>query len=121
MTALARITANLLATARYIAIVNLVVFILSSQFSRAGFSLQILLSAWLFYLHIRIYFDQQLFVNLAYHHLTGEELDHSLNELNLKKISENRPLVERAKGTVSLWKQALYVTAAQFLVLFLQT
>ncbi len=117
----ARVTANLLATARYIAVANLAVFILSAQFGGGLFLLQIILAGVLLYLHIRVYFDQQLFIDLAYHHLTTEELDRSLNELDLQKTLGNRPLEKRAQGALRLWKNAVHASGVQLILLFLQT
>ncbi|WP_373767821.1 hypothetical protein [Glaesserella sp.] len=121
MSAHARVTSNLLATARYIGIANLVILVLAAQSGGSSFSLQVLLAALLIYLHVRVYFDQLLFVDLAYHHLTTEELDRSLDELNLKKSLGNRPLEARAEGAVRLWKYIVYATAAQLVLLFLQS
>ncbi|TCP92128.1 hypothetical protein EDC44_1268 [Cricetibacter osteomyelitidis] len=121
MLAHARVTANLLATARYIGIANIVFFVLATKFGGGLLPFQILIASTLLYLHVRVYFDQQLFVDLAYHHLTTEELDRSLDELNLKKSLGNRPLEERVEGALRLWRYTVYATGAQILLFFLQS
>lgn len=121
MTVSARVTANLLTTGRYVAVSNLVFFALAVQLGNGWLLCQIFLAALLLYLHIRVYFDRLLFIDLAYHHLNLEELDQTLKELYLQKTVENRPLAERAKGAIKLWKYLLYATAVQLFVLFLQS
>ncbi|WP_109078085.1 hypothetical protein [Aggregatibacter kilianii] len=118
MSAQARLTAHLLATARYVAVLNLVIFALSSRFGLGFFCLQILLCVALLYLHIRLYFDQMLFQDLAQQHITTEELDNALEALKLKMSQGDRHIGERIQGTLTLWKYVLYGTGMQFLLLF---
>ncbi|MBN6066321.1 hypothetical protein HYE66_07620 [Aggregatibacter actinomycetemcomitans] len=119
MSAQARLTCHLLATTRYIGVLNLVVFALTSRFGSFSFCLQILLSVALLYLHIRIYFDQLLFKDLAQQHITTEELDAALEALKLKMPQGEHNITERVQGALTLWKYVLYATGAQLLLLFL--
>lgn len=117
----AQITAHLLASSRYIAIANLVVFCLSARMGGGLFSLQVLLFALLCYWHVRVYFDQKLLGDLAAERLSGEDIDETLSLLNLQKNRRNRPLVERLQGSVKLWQYLIYATQAQLLLFFIQS
>ena len=119
MSAQARLTSHLLATARYIGVLNLVVFALSFRLYSGFFCLQILLCVALLYLHIRIYFEHMLFSDLAHQHITTEELDKALGVLKLKMPQGDCNIAERVQGALTLWKYVLYGTGIQLLLLFL--
>lgn len=117
----ALIISELLATSRYIAIANIVIFCLSAQLGGALFSLQIILFALLLYWHIRLYFDQKIFVRLANQQISPQDLDQVLALLQLQKNPQNRPLEVRIKGAFKLWKYLIYTTQIQLLLFFLQS
>jgi len=101
MSAQARLTSHLLATARYIGVLNLVVFALSFRLDSGFFCLQILLCV------------------LAHQHITTEELDKALDVLKLKMPQGDRNIAERVQGALRLWKYVLYGAGIQLLLLFL--
>lgn len=116
-----QITAHLLASSRYIAIANLVVFYLSAKIGGGLFSLQVILFALLCYWHVRVYFDQKLLSDLAAERLSGEDIDETLSLLNLQKNPRNRPLVARLQGSVKLWQYLVYTTFVQLVLFFIQS
>lgn len=117
----ALITSHLLATSRYIAVANVVIFCLSAYLGGGLFSIQVMLFALLLYWHVRIYFDQKLFVGLARQQFSNEDLDSALSILDLQKNSGNRPLVLRVQGAAKLWRYLVYTTQAQLLLFFIQS
>lgn len=115
----ARITAHLLATARYIAITNAVLLTLSAC-SGGWLAAQLPLAAALLYCHIRIGFDRRVFQDFADNRYTADTFDQALAHTGLSRISNNRDMSQRIGGGLAWWRRSLYLTAAQFILLFVQ-
>lgn len=115
------ITAHLLATARYTAAFNTLLFALSAQHGGTWFALQLILTAALLYCHIRIGFDRRVFQDFADGRYTPETFDHALRQTGLSRVSDDLSMPQRTAGALALWRKSLYLTAAQTAVLLIQT
>lgn len=115
------ITARLLATTRYTAVFNALLFALSAQRGGAWSAVQLALAAVLLYCHIRIHFDRRVFQDFADNRYSPEDFDQSLQQNGLRQISDSRTLTQRINGALFLWRKSLYLTAAQFLILLIQS
>ncbi|HBO37577.1 MAG TPA: hypothetical protein DD638_02830 [Pasteurellaceae bacterium] len=71
------------------------------------------------YLHIRLAFDHKIFQDFALHQLTPEEFDQSLLTLRLTHYSPLREMQERCISAMKLWKQMVYVTIAQAVIVII--
>ena len=96
------ITARLLATARYTAVFNALLFVLSAQ--RGG--------AWS---------AVQLIQDFADGRYTPEAFDQTLRQTGLRRVSDDPSMPQRVVGALALWRKSLYLTAAQLLILLVQS
>lgn len=113
-----RIAAHLLATARYVAVFNVLPIALSAQYGGAWAAVQLPVAAALLYCHIRIGFDRRVFEDFANGIYTPEVFDQSLRQTGLRRVSDGRDMPQRVSGALSLWRKSLCLTAVQFLLLF---
>ena len=116
-----RITAHLLSTTHYVAACNALLLALSVKYGGVWFAVQLVLAAVLLYCHIRIHFDRRVFQDFADNRYSPEDFDQSLQQNGLHQISGSRTLTQRINGALSLWRKSLYLTAAQFLILLIQS
>lgn len=114
------ITARLLATARYTAVLNVLLFVLSAQRGGAWSAVQLVLAAALLYYHIRIEFDRRVFQDFADGRYTPEAFDQALRQTGLRRVSDDPSMPERVAGAIALWRKSLYLTAAQAAVSLIQ-
>lgn len=114
------ITARLLATARYTAVLNVLLFALSAQRGGAWSAVQLVLAAALLYYHIRIEFDRRVFQDFADGRYTPEAFDQTLRQTGLRRVSDDPSMPERVAGAIALWRKSLYLTAAQAAVSLIQ-
>ena len=114
------ITARLLATARYTAVFNVLLFALSAQRGGVWSAVQLILAAVLLYYHIRIEFDRRVFQDFADGRYTPEAFDQTLRQTGLRRVSDDPSLPERVAGAIALWRKSLYLTAAQSAVFLIQ-
>ena len=114
------ITARLLATARYTAVLNVLLFVLSAQRGGAWSAVQLVLAAALLYYHIRIEFDRRVFQDFADGRYTPEAFDQTLRQTGLCRVSDDPSMPQRVAGAIALWRKSLYLTAAQSAVFFIQ-
>ena len=115
------ITARLLATARYTAVFNALLFVLCAQQSGVWAAVQLILAAALLYYHIRIEFDRRVFQDFADGRYTPETFDQALQQTGLRRVSDDPSMPERVSGAIALWRKSLYLTAAQLLILLVQS
>lgn len=116
----ARLTAQFLSTARLLAAVNALLFVLAVCRQTGGLLyIQAALFAVLLYLHIRLYFDVQIFFAFARKTLAPETFDHALAQ-TLRRQLAPRPLADRCRGALQLWKTTALLTALQLLLTVLQ-
>ena len=114
------ITARLLATARYTAVLNVLLFVLSAQRGGAWSAVQLVLAAVLLYYHIRIEFDRRVFQDFADGRYTPEAFDQALRQTGLRRVSDAPSMPQRVAGALALWRKSLYLTAAQSAVFLIQ-
>ena len=107
------ITARLLATARYTAVFNALLFVLSAQRGGVWSAVQLILAAVLLYYHIRIEFDRRVFQDFADGRYTPEAFDQALRQTGLRRVSGSLSMPQRVAGALALWRKSLYLTAAQ--------
>ena len=115
------ITARLLATARYTAVLNALLLVLSAQRGDAWAAVQLVLAAVLLYYHIRIEFDRRVFQDFADGRYTPEAFDQTLRQTGLRRVSDGLSMPQRVAGAIALWRKSLYLTAAQLLILMIQS
>ena len=115
------ITARLLATARYTAVLNVLLFVLSAQRGGTWSAVQLVLAAALLYYHIRIEFDRRVFQDFADGRYTPEAFDQTLRQTGLRRVSDGLSMPQRVSGAMALWRKSLYLTAAQLLILLVQS
>ncbi len=115
------ITARLLATARYTAVFNALLFVLSAQRGGVWSAVQLVLAAALLYYHIRIEFDRRVFQDFADGRYTSEAFDQTLWQTGLRRVSDGLSMPQRVAGAIALWRKSLYLTAAQLLMLLMQS
>ena len=115
------ITARLLATARYTAVLNALLLVLSAQRGGAWAAVQLVLAAVLLYYHIRIEFDRRVFQDFADGRYTPEAFDQTLRQTGLRRVSDGLSMPQRVSGAIALWRKSLYLTAAQLLILLEQS
>ena len=115
------ITARLLATARYTAVLNALLLVLSAQRGGAWAVVQLVLAAVLLYYHIRIEFDRRVFQDFADDRYTAEAFDQTLQQTGLRRVSDSLSMPQRMAGALALWRKSLYLTAAQLLILLEQS
>ena len=116
-----RITAHLLSIAHYVAACNALLLALSAKYGGAWFAVQLVVAVVLLYCHIRIHFDRRVFQDFADNRYSPEDFDYALQQNGLRQISGSRTLTQRINGALSLWRKSLYLTAAQFLILLIQS
>ena len=114
------ITARLLATARYTAVFNVLLFVLSAQRGGVWSAVQLVLAAVLLYYHIRIEFDRRVFQDFADGRYTPEAFDQTLRQTGLRRVSDDPSMPQRVAGALALWRKSLYLTAAQAAVFLIQ-
>ena len=114
------ITARLLATARYTAVLNVLLFVLSAQRGGAWSAVQLILAAALLYYHIRIEFDRRVFQDFADGRYTPAAFDQALRQTGLRRVSDDPSMPQRVAGAIALWRKSLYLTAAQSAVFLIQ-
>ena len=114
------ITARLLATARYTAVFNALLFALSAQRGGAWSAVQLILAAVLLYYHIRIEFDRRVFQDFADGRYTPKAFDQTLRQTGLRRVSDDPSMPQRVAGALALWRKSLYLTAAQAAVSLIQ-
>lgn len=114
------IIARLLATARYTAVFNALLFALSAQRGGAWSAVQLVLAAVLLYYHIRIEFDRHVFQDFADGRYTPEAFDQALRQTGLRRVSDDLSMPQRVAGAIALWRKSLYLTAAQSAVFLIQ-
>ena len=115
------ITARLLATARYTAVLNALLLVLSEQRGGAWVAVQLVLAAVLLYYHIRIEFDRRVFQDFADGRYTPEAFDQTLRQTGLRRVSDGLSMPQRVSGAIALWRKSLYLTAVQLLILLMQS
>jgi len=115
------ITARLLATARYIAVFNALLLVLSAQRGGVWSAVQLVLAAALLYYHIRIEFDRRVFQDFADGRYTPAAFDQALRQTGLRRVSDGLSMPQRVSGAIALWRKSLYLTAAQLLILLMQS
>ena len=115
------ITARLLATARYTAVLNALLLVLSAQRGGVWSAVQLVLAAVLLYYHIRIEFDRRVFQDFADGRYTPEAFDQTLRQTGLRRVSDGLSMPQRVSGAIALWRKSLYLTAAQLLILMIQS
>ena len=115
------ITARLLATARYTAVLNALLLVLSAQRGGVWSAVQLVLAAVLLYYHIRIEFDRRVFQDFADGRYTPEAFDQTLRQTGLRRVSDGLSMPQRVAGAIALWRKSLYLTAAQLLILLMQS
>ena len=115
------ITARLLATARYTAVLNALLLVLSAQRGGVWSAVQLVLAAVLLYYHIRIEFDRRVFQDFADGRYTPEAFDQALQQTGLCRVADSRDMPQRVSGVLALWRKSLYLTAAQLLILLVQS
>ena len=115
------ITAQLLATARYTAMFNALLLALSAQQGGVWSAVQLILAAALLYCHIRIEFDRRVFQDFADGRYTAEAFDPTLRQTGLRRVSDGPSMPQRVSGAIALWRKSLYLTAAQLLILLMQS
>ena len=115
------ITARLLATAHYTAVFNALLLVLSAQRGGAWAAVQLVLAAVLLYYHIRIEFDRRVFQDFADGRYTPEAFDQTLRQTGLRRVSDGPSMPQRVSGAIALWRKSLYLTAAQLLILMIQS
>ena len=115
------ITARLLATARYTAVLNALLLVLSAQRGGVWSAVQLVLAAVLLYYHIRIEFDRRVFQDFADDRYTAEAFDQTLQQTGLRRVSDSLSMPQRMAGALALWRKSLYLTAAQLLILLEQS
>ena len=114
------ITARLLATARYTAVFNALLFALSAQRGGAWSAVQLVLAAALLYYHIRIEFDRRVFQDFADGRYTPKAFDQALRQTGLRRVSGSLSMPQRVASAIALWRKSLYLTAAQSAAFFIQ-
>ena len=114
------ITARLLATARYTAVFNALLFVLSAQRGGVWSAVQLVLAAALLYYHIRIEFDRRVFQDFADGRYTSEAFDQTLWQTGLRRVSDGLSMPQRVAGAIALWRKSLYLNAAQAAVFLIQ-
>ena len=114
------ITARLLATARYTAVFNVLLFVLSAQRGGVWSAVQLALAAVLLYYLIRIEFDRRVFQDFADGRYTPEAFDQTLRQTGLRRVSDDPSMPQRVAGAIALWRKSLYLTAAQVVVFLIQ-
>lgn len=114
------ITARLLATARYTAVFNALLFVLSAQRGGVWSAVQLILAAVLLYYHIRIEFDRRVFQDFADGRYMPEAFDQTLRQTGLRRVSDDPSMPQRVAGAIALWRKSLYLTAAQSAVFLIQ-
>ena len=114
------ITARLLATARYTAVFNALLFALSAQRGGAWSAVQLVLAEVLLYYHIRIEFDRRVFQDFADGRYTPAAFDQALRQTGLRRVSDDPSMPQRVAGALALWRKSLYLTAAQSAVFLIQ-
>ena len=115
------ITARLLATARYTAVLNALLLVLSAQRGGVWSAVQLVLAAVLLYYHIRIEFDRRVFQDFADGRYTPEAFDQTLQQTGLRRVSDGLSMPQRVSGAIALWRKSLYLTAVQLLILLMQS
>ena len=115
------ITARLLTTARYTAVLNALLLVLSEQRGGAWVAVQLVLAAVLLYYHIRIEFDRRVFQDFADGRYTPEAFDKTLRQTGLRRVSDGLSMPQRVSGAIALWRKSLYLTAVQLLILLMQS
>ena len=115
------ITARLLATARYTAVLNALLLVLSAQRGDAWAAVQLVLAAVLLYYHIRIEFDRRVFQDFADGRYTPEAFDQTLRQTGLRRVSDGLSMPQRVSGAIALWRKSLYLTVVQLLILLVQS
>lgn len=114
------ITARLLATTRYTAVFNVLLFVLSAQRGGVWSAVQLVLAAALLYYHIRIEFDRRVFQDFADGRYTPAAFDQALRQTGLRRVSDDPSMPQRVAGALALWRKSLYLTAAQAAVFLIQ-
>ena len=114
------ITARLLATARYTAVFNALLFVLSAQRGGVWSAVQLVLAATLLYYHVRIEFDRRVFQDFADSRYSPEAFDQALRQTGLRRVSDDPSMPQRVAGALALWRKSLYLTAAQAAVFLIQ-
>lgn len=114
------ITSRLLATARYTAVFNALLFVLSAQRGGVWSAVQLVLAAALLYYHIRIEFDRRVFQDFADGRYTPAAFDQALRQTGLRRVSDDPSMPQRVAGALALWRKSLYLTAAQSAVFLIQ-
>ena len=114
------ITARLLATARYTAVLNALLLVLSAQRGGVWSAVQLVLAAVLLYYHIRIEFDRRVFQDFADGRYTPAAFDQALRQTGLRRVSDDPSIPQRVAGAIALWRKSLYLTAAQSAVFLIQ-
>ncbi|MCD8213791.1 MAG: hypothetical protein LUC34_07095 [Campylobacter sp.] len=104
-------------THKIVLALNLIYFVLSftafENIFLKGFFAGIYL--YIFYLHIRIYFDTMILFDLASENLTPKEFDESLCALGLAKNQCDRDIQDRCNGAVGLYKRLISASLAVIL------
>ena len=84
-------------------------------------AVQLVLAAVLLYYHIRIEFDRRVFQDFADGRYTPEAFDQTLRQTGLRRVSDGLSMPQRVSGAIALWRKSLYLTAAQLLILLVQS
>jgi len=52
---------------------------------------------------------------------TPEAFDQTLRQPGLRRVSDDPSMPQRVAGAIALWRKSLYLTAAQLLMLLMQS
>lgn len=112
---LVRITAHLLSTLPYLALIQGVLLAWCLWQGGGAAWGQFGLSLLAVYLHIRLAFDQRVFQDFAAQHYTPYEFDICRAQLGLGKTHVSRDIQARCRGALRLWRMLLALVVCQYL------
>ena len=118
--ALAQTLAHLLASARYMAAGNALLFLAAVYLNGVLTAIQVLLIVALIYFHFRMEFDGRLFADFSSDRLMPEDFDEYRWMLGLGRSKGAAEMQQRCSGALSLLKKAAFLTILQCVVLLLQ-
>ncbi len=118
--ALAQTLAHLLASARYMAAGNALLFLAAVYLNGVLTAIQVLLIVALICFHFRMDFDGRLFADFASGRLMPEDFDEYRWMLGLGRSKGAAEMQQRCSGALSLLKKAAFLTILQCVVLLLK-
>ena len=118
--ALAQTLAHLLASARYMAAGNALLFLAAVYLNGVLTAIQVLLIVALIYFHFRMDFDGRLFADFSSDRLMPEDFDEYRWMLGLGRSKGAAEMQQRCSGALILLKKAAFLTILQCVVLLLK-